>query len=63
MNITQTSIDPLGKSIPYVEKNFEVGLISSIIHTFILIMISLVMVMYMKQKMYLKFIMIYYIKV
>ena len=37
MNITQTSIDPLGKSIPYVEKNFEVGLISSIIHTFILI--------------------------
>ena len=31
------SQDPLGKSIPYVENNFEVGFLSSIIHTFILI--------------------------
>ena len=32
-----SSQDPLGKSIPYVENNFEVGFLSSIIHTFILI--------------------------
>ena len=35
MNLS--SQDPLGKSIPYVENNFEVGFLSSIIHTFILI--------------------------
>ena len=29
--------DPLGKSIPYVEHNFEIGFLSSIFHTFILI--------------------------
>ena len=29
--------DPLGRNIPYTEKNFEIGFISSIIHTFILI--------------------------
>ena len=29
--------DPLGTSIPYTEKNFEIGFLSSIIHTFILI--------------------------
>lgn len=29
--------DPLNKSIPYVEKNFELGFLSSILHTFILI--------------------------
>ena len=32
-----SSQDPLGKSIPYVENNFAVGFLSSIIHTFILI--------------------------
>ena len=32
-----SSQDPLGKSIPYVENNFEVGFLSSIIQTFILI--------------------------
>ena len=32
-----SSQDPLGKSMPYVENNFEVGFLSSIIHTFILI--------------------------
>ena len=29
--------DPLNRNIPYTEKNFEIGFISSIIHTFILI--------------------------
>ena len=29
--------DPLNKNIPYTEKNFEIGFLSSIIHTFILI--------------------------
>lgn len=29
--------DPLQRNIPYTEKNFEIGFISSIIHTFILI--------------------------
>ena len=29
--------DPLGRNIPYTEKNFEIGFLSSIIHTFILI--------------------------
>jgi len=29
--------DPLGRNIPYTEKNFETGFLSSIIHTFILI--------------------------
>ena len=31
------SPDPLNRNIPYTEKNFEIGFISSIIHTFILI--------------------------
>ena len=30
-------IDPLNKSIPYIESNFELGFLSSIFHTFILI--------------------------
>ena len=30
-------MDPLNKSIPYVESNFELGFLSSIFHTFILI--------------------------
>jgi putative Ca2+/H+ antiporter (TMEM165/GDT1 family) len=29
--------DPLNRNIPYTEKNFEIGFVSSIIHTFILI--------------------------
>ena len=29
--------DPLGLNVPYTEKNFEIGFLSSIIHTFILI--------------------------
>ena len=29
--------DPLGRSIPYKEPNFEIGFLSSILHTFILI--------------------------
>ena len=32
-----SAIDPLNRKIPYVENNFEVGFISSIFHTFILI--------------------------
>ena len=31
------SPDPLNRNIPYIEKNFEISFISSIIHTFILI--------------------------
>ena len=36
INPTQNP-DPLNKNIPYTEKNFEIGFLSSIIHTFILI--------------------------
>ena len=36
INPTQNP-DPLNKNIPYIEKNFEIGFLSSIIHTFILI--------------------------
>ena len=32
-----TPMDPLNKSIPYIESNFELGFLSSILHTFILI--------------------------
>lgn len=34
---TNTAPDPLNRNIPYTEKNFEIGFLSSIIHTFILI--------------------------
>ena len=32
--------DPLGSSIPYKENNFEIGFLSSILHTFILILFA-----------------------
>jgi putative Ca2+/H+ antiporter (TMEM165/GDT1 family) len=34
------SPDPLNLNVPYTEKNFEIGFLSSIIHTFILIFIA-----------------------
>lgn len=34
---TNAAPDPLNRNIPYTEKNFEIGFLSSIIHTFILI--------------------------
>lgn len=34
---TNTAPDPLNRNIPYTEKNFEIGFLSSVIHTFILI--------------------------
>ena len=33
-------VDPLGTSIPYKENNFEIGFLSSILHTFILILFA-----------------------